>query len=186
MYLSRIIMKSLTKAYYAPKCYGHYGLGLLYYTHFTSPIRRYPDFRVHEALNRVWNNQAYSSKEQEDLQGQGIHLSAREVAANNAEATYQQYLLGLYTDQFKKKELRAEIVFLDKENIYVRTIENIEGILYHSGRYDKIKKQVSFNQKEYHIGDQISVVLQEKTNEEGQYIFDFYKPKEKKLIKKEA
>ena len=49
--ISHLILTSMSKAKYAPVCEGHYGLGLTYYTHFTSPIRRHPDLMVHRLTN---------------------------------------------------------------------------------------------------------------------------------------
>ena len=49
--ISSLILKSMSKAKYSPTCDGHYGLGLTYYTHFTSPIRRHPDLMVHRLTN---------------------------------------------------------------------------------------------------------------------------------------
>lgn len=49
--ISHLILTSMSKAKYSSSCDGHYGLGLHYYTHFTSPIRRHPDLMVHRLLN---------------------------------------------------------------------------------------------------------------------------------------
>ena len=49
--ISHLILTSMSKAKYEPVCEGHYGLGLTYYTHFTSPIRRHPDLMVHRLTN---------------------------------------------------------------------------------------------------------------------------------------
>ncbi len=53
--ISKLILKSMSKAKYSSSCDGHYGLGLNYYTHFTSPIRRHPDLIVHRLTN-PYNN----------------------------------------------------------------------------------------------------------------------------------
>ena len=53
--ISKIILKSMSKAKYSSTCDGHYGLGLNYYTHFTSPIRRHPDLIVHRFTNPYEN-----------------------------------------------------------------------------------------------------------------------------------
>lgn len=49
--ISQMILRSMSKAIYSSECEGHYGLGLTYYTHFTSPIRRHPDLMVHRLTN---------------------------------------------------------------------------------------------------------------------------------------
>ena len=60
--IKTLLLRSMTKARYDAECLGHYGLGLSEYTHFTSPIRRYPDLIVHRMLRKYLINQKYDEK----------------------------------------------------------------------------------------------------------------------------
>lgn len=188
-YLSDLILKAMTKAYYSSKCCGHYGLGIPRYTHFTSPIRRYPDFIVHESLNNVWNGEFYQwsdldkAKYKEVLEKRAIHLSNQEIASRDAEREYDCYLLDLYVRQLMNREMDAEIVFLDKENIYIRTKDFIEGVLCHHGVYDRKKREVLIGDNTYYVGDTLFVMLSGYSKELGCYLFEFVE-NSKKLVKR--
>lgn len=81
--INELILRSMAKAVYSPKNIGHYGLGFKEYTHFTSPIRRYPDLIVHRILKQYAAGlPAYSFQE---LQALGDHCSEKERDAVNAE-----------------------------------------------------------------------------------------------------
>ncbi len=76
-------LRSMSKAKYSPHNAGHYGLGFSHYTHFTSPIRRYPDLIVHRLTKQYLAGGP--DAEMEKLESQGLHLSEREKAATEAE-----------------------------------------------------------------------------------------------------
>ena len=81
--ITKAALRAMTKATYATENTGHFGLGLASYTHFTSPIRRYPDLIVHRLLKR--NGRGDATGAVEPLTQQCQHCSEREKAAENAE-----------------------------------------------------------------------------------------------------
>ncbi len=87
--LNRVLLRSMKQAVYQPENIGHFGLASACYTHFTSPIRRYPDLIVHRMLDRALNEQKLKPNEREDLvrylQEAGKHTSERERHAMDAE-----------------------------------------------------------------------------------------------------
>lgn len=86
--ISRVTLRALRKARYAPECLGHFGLAMADYCHFTSPIRRYPDLTVHRLLKAMLHGEL-DEKQRTDwaLQMEEIaqHCSQRELAALEAE-----------------------------------------------------------------------------------------------------
>jgi len=82
--LSILAIRSMAKAVYSATNVGHYGLAFEYYTHFTSPIRRYPDLMVHRLLDRYARRGATTANAQ-TLEDQCKHMSAQEQLAANAE-----------------------------------------------------------------------------------------------------
>lgn len=78
-------LRSMAKATYSTKNAGHYGLAFSHYTHFTSPIRRYPDLLVHRMLRHYLASEKIPQKELEELETLAIHSSEREISATEAE-----------------------------------------------------------------------------------------------------
>jgi ribonuclease R len=78
-------LRSMAKATYSTKNHGHYGLAFSHYTHFTSPIRRYPDLLVHRMLRHYIQSEKIPHKELEELETLAIHSSEREISATEAE-----------------------------------------------------------------------------------------------------
>ncbi|WP_425101726.1 ribonuclease R [Tropicibacter sp. S64] len=95
-------LRSMTQAYYSPKNFGHFGLALRNYAHFTSPIRRYSDLIVHRALIRAhgWGEDGLTNDEIENLEQIGQHISDTERRSMMAERdTTDRYLAAYLSDR---------------------------------------------------------------------------------------
>jgi ribonuclease R len=78
-------LRSMAKAVYTTKNIGHFGLGFEFYTHFTSPIRRYPDLVIHRLVKSHAGGDPITEQEMQNFDRIAIHASEREVAAAEAE-----------------------------------------------------------------------------------------------------
>jgi len=87
--LEKLAIRSMAKAVYTTKNIGHYGLGFEYYTHFTSPIRRYPDIMVHCLLDDELHNR--KAVDRDELESKCRHCSWMEVKAIEAERESVKY-----------------------------------------------------------------------------------------------
>ena len=99
--ISTIMLRSLRQARYSPECSGHFGLAAKYYSHFTSPIRRYPDLQIHRIIKEQLNNKI-NKKRQEQLVNivdyASTQSSERERAADLAERDVKDYYKAVYME----------------------------------------------------------------------------------------
>ncbi|MGH7772931.1 MAG: ribonuclease R [Candidatus Binatia bacterium] len=107
--LNRVLLRAMKQAHYAPENIGHFGLASNCYTHFTSPIRRYPDLMVHRMLGDALQGRKLKPKEKEDLltylEEAGKHTSERERIAMDAEREMvdlkkAQFMMGKIGQEF--------------------------------------------------------------------------------------
>lgn len=126
--LSTLAIRCMAKAEYSTDNIGHFGLGFDYYTHFTSPIRRYPDVMVHRLLQRYLNGgkSAYK-KDYEDL---CLHSSEMEKNATNAERASTKYMQAKYLQDKIGVEFEGLVSGVTEWGIFVEIKENkCEGLI---------------------------------------------------------
>ena len=119
----------MQKARYSTENIGHYGLAFKYYTHFTSPIRRYPDLLVHRLLTRylVQNARSASQAKYEEF---CEHCSAQEQIAANAERASIKYKQVEFMSEHIGEEYDAVISGVTEWGIYAEINENkCEGMV---------------------------------------------------------
>lgn len=126
--LTSLAIRSMAKAVYTTKKTGHYGLAFDYYTHFTSPIRRYPDVMVHRLLANYLKNG--KSANAEEYEAASSHASAMEKRAADAERASIKYKQAEYLENNIGEKFKGIISGLTEWGMYVEIIENkCEGMV---------------------------------------------------------
>ncbi|WGH26961.1 MAG: VacB/RNase II family 3'-5' exoribonuclease [Candidatus Bostrichicola ureolyticus] len=127
-FIETLIIRAMSKAKYSTNNIGHYGLSFNYYSHFTSPIRRYSDIIAHRLLEHYLNNgQSVSINHYEK---QSIHCSERERLAINAERIYIKYMQLKYMQKFIGKKLEGIISGITEWGIYIQILLSYtEGLI---------------------------------------------------------
>ena len=97
--LEPLAIRTMAKAEYTTNNIGHYGLGFEYYTHFTSPIRRYSDVLVHRTLFKNLENNIVR-EDKEAMEKKAKHISEMERKANDAERESVKYMQTVYISKF--------------------------------------------------------------------------------------
>ena len=121
------MLRSMMKACYSPDNIGHFGLALENYSHFTSPIRRYPDLQIHRVIKfilekqkkRSWGKIGSRFYSHEELVNLGIKCSDREVAAADAEYDVSNSLKCEYVKNFLNEVVQGTVSTVDKWGVFV-------------------------------------------------------------------
>lgn len=164
--LTQLAIRSMAKAVYTTKKHSHYGLAFDYYTHFTSPIRRYPDVMVHRLLELyLAGGKSVSEEEYEKF---SMHSSQMEKKAADAERASVKYKQAEFLQSNIGMEYNGIISGLTEWGMYVEIIENkCEGMIRLRDLNDDFyvldeKNYCIIGQrrkKKYQLGDEVRILV---------------------------
>ena len=186
-------MRCMAKAEYSTQNIGHYGLAFDYYSHFTSPIRRYPDVMAHRLLARYL--EGGKSVDAETYEEKCKHSSERERIAADAERDSIKYMQVKYITRFAGQDMKGVISGVTEWGIYVEIEGNkCEGMV----RIRDLRDDYySFDSKNYalvgensqnvlRLGDEVIVRLKKADLERKQIDFEFVSTVEELTNQKDA
>lgn len=126
--LQTVMLRSLRQAVYSPDNVGHFGLAYEAYTHFTSPIRRYPDLLVHRAIKAVLKSEKYAAGDWDDI---GLHCSTTERRADEATRDVVSWLKCYYMQDKVGEEFEGSVSAVVPFGLFVALDDIfIEGLLH--------------------------------------------------------
>lgn len=184
--LSSLLLRSMQKAVYKPQNLGHYGLASKCYTHFTSPIRRYPDTTVHRLLRTYLFNNDLSpetiSHWENKLPVVAEIASSRERASINCEREVDDMKMAEYMEDHIGEEFKGMISGITNFGIFIQLDNLVEGLC----RLADMKEFYHYDEKamcvvgektktKYSLGDEVVVKVVRASKEEQTIDFEILK-----------
>jgi ribonuclease R len=163
--LQTVMLRSLQQAVYSPDNVGHFGLAYESYTHFTSPIRRYPDLLVHRAIKAVLQKRRYDPGNWHEL---GLNCSMTERRADDATRDVVAWLKCYYMKDRIGETFRGTIsgvtafgVFVALDEVYVEGLVHVSELGNDYYHFDPAKHQLmgERTRKRFRLGDRVEITL---------------------------
>ena len=161
--LQTVMLRSLRQAVYSPDNVGHFGLAYESYTHFTSPIRRYPDLLVHRAIKAVLDGETYKPGKWEEL---GARCSMTERRADDATRDVESWLKCFYMQDKINECFDGTIagvtgfgIFVALDDVYVEGLVHVSELgtdyfHFEQGKHQMVGERTG---KRYRLGDRMRV-----------------------------
>lgn len=169
--ISTIMLRSMKQARYEAENLGHFGLAARFYTHFTSPIRRYPDLIIHRIIHEALAGGGLTAKRRQKLTAAlpeiAAHCSQQERTAMEAERETVDLKKAEYMAQFAGQRFPGIISSVTAFGMFVELENGVEGLV-HVSTMDDDYYQFDENiyaligertKKTYHIGDAVEIVV---------------------------
>lgn len=161
--LEPLAIRTMSKAEYSPHNIGHYGLGFKFYTHFTSPIRRYSDVLAHRILEK--NLKSVYREDMAMLESVCKHISQMERSAMDAERDSVKFFQALFLNERIGEEFEGVISGIIDRGFFVELKENkCEGLVNFDGLYEnfevetsRLKAVGSRTKRVFRMGDHVTV-----------------------------
>lgn len=168
--IRRMVLRSMQQAKYTDTNDGHFGLATKYYTHFTSPIRRYPDLQIHRIIKEIlqgkWNadRQEHYAKRLPNI---AAKTSMLERKADEAERDVHRLLKALYMENHIGESFQGIISGITQWGMFVELANTVEGLVSISSlnddfyEYDSAHMMLvgSLHHNAYRLGDSVAIVV---------------------------
>ncbi len=162
--LQTVLLRSMKQAVYSPDNIGHFGLAYDAYTHFTSPIRRYPDLLTHRAIKSILAGTTYDPKVPWDQLG--LQCSATERRADEATRDVNSWLKCYYMKDRLGEEFPGTIsgvtgfgIFVTLDDVYVEGLVHISELGQDYFHFDQAKHQIvgERSNKRFQLADRVNI-----------------------------
>jgi ribonuclease R len=179
--IQTVLLRSMPLAYYGEENLGHFGLAFDAYTHFTSPIRRYPDLLVHRAIGSLLSKQQDYPYSNEQMREFGAHCSMTERRAEEASRDVIQRLKCEYMKDRIGELFEGTItsvtgfgVFVQLDHVYVEGLIHITALPRDYYHHDPVHHQLKGEQsgRTYRMADKIRVKLVRVDTDENKIDFE--------------
>ena len=179
--IETVLLRSMPLAVYEGRNLGHFGLAFEHYTHFTSPIRRYPDLLVHRALRRILENAPYDY-DKNAMHQLGAHCSMTERRADEALRDVSarmkcEFMLDKIGKRFNGiiSGVTGFGLFVELDDIYVEGLVHISALPTDYYHFDPIAHSLSGERsgRKYFLGDKISISVQAVNVDEKKIDFEY-------------
>ena len=163
--LQTVMLRSLRQAVYSPDNVGHFGLAYESYTHFTSPIRRYPDLVIHRAIKAVLQGEKYRPGNWDEI---GIHCSQTERRADEATRDVESWLKCYYMQDRIGEEFAGSVsavtsfgIFVALDDVFIEGLVHISDLGSDYFHYDDAKHQLVGERtgRRFRLADRVRVQL---------------------------
>ncbi|MEW5889630.1 MAG: ribonuclease R [Pseudomonadota bacterium] len=161
--LQTVMLRSLQQAVYSPDNVGHFGLAYEAYTHFTSPIRRYPDLLIHRSIKAVLANEPYRPGNWDEI---GIHCSQTERRADEATRDVEAWLKCYYMRDRVGEEFEGSVsavtsfgIFVALDEVFVEGLVHISDLGSDYFHFDEARHELRGERTgaRYRLADRVSV-----------------------------
>ncbi|OCL25402.1 ribonuclease R [Orenia metallireducens] len=182
--VNTVLLRSMQQAHYSPYNIGHFGLASRYYSHFTSPIRRYPDLMIHRIIKEVINKSVLSeeriSQLMDELPNTADHSSVQERRAMDAEYESLDLKKVEYMEDKVGNQYEGIISSVMSFGFFVELDNTVEGLVHVSAMRDDYyhyyeDKHAFIGERtgnSYQLGDKVKVKLVKVNLEDKQIDFD--------------
>ena len=164
-YIKSFLLRTMQKAIYSAKNIGHFGLASKAYSHFTSPIRRYPDLLLHRLIRKYIFNKKYSENiydtEYNKIDNIALQNSESEKNSMQVERDSVDYWKGKFFNQFINKTFKATAISIEKYGIFFNVEEYQTSVLV---RFDNMNNNMLMISKYEASGNNITVKVGKKYN----------------------